>query len=231
MYVGQKLTFKDRFKYVSTVRTLAGTLDTLGARWFVCFGTLLSLLREHVLDFSSDVDIGVIGPCQSAIDILSRAYQPMYCIRNDKTGEVLQHSFRCSGTNNITYTLDVYFWVKVGNMYYHTYDVSQERPKNGIPRQYEFKGVPASHFDPTPEELKAYMKNPKMQGAMNKNGTWRSLLEGFEGDGISVCTPFGYGACLDTWYPDWSMRRPQWGVSDTKWIKRVKSCKDLFTGG
>lgn len=222
-----EMTSKERNKFVASMRNLSGTMSQANIKWFLCFGSLLSLVRDRKVDMTQDIDIGVVGTSPLLVDTLSRAFQPMHCVRHDVTGEVLNQSYRCVGTNIIPYTLDVFFWLKVGNMYYHTYDVNQSRPKDGILKGYTFKGVPASYFEAPDEVVEKYRRDSRLGRALNKNGTWVRLIPGYESTGISLAAPYLQGSCLDKWYPDWPMRRPEWGVSETPWVKKVKSCREL----
>jgi len=212
---------------------LFGALGSSDQKWFLCFGTLLKLCRGQGFLFDEDIDIGVIGFSGNVIQSLQHTagFVPTSYILDDDTKEYLKITYRWqnplsrSQSDNILSEIDFYFWKKAGQIYYHYYDEQARRPQNGIPEEYHFKGIPASCFEPTKEEVDRFSKDRKYREYLTKHGTWQSTVPGYETTGVKVCKPYRYGTCLDFWYPDWNGERP--GVSKTDYPITVKSCKDL----
>jgi hypothetical protein len=101
-------------------------------------------------------------------------------------------------------------------------------PKNGVLPEYEFKGIPAECFDVGPGTIQKYQEDLRYERAMSNFGTWMKPVPGIECEGISLPLPFLYGACLDWWYPDWTQKRPQFGVSECADRFTVKTCKGIW---
>jgi hypothetical protein len=192
-------------------------LNMAGVKWFVCFGTLLGLVREKTFPALGDIDIGLIGDFQSVYTQLQNTFAVAVEVEDDKTREPLQLRFRIGD-----YNVDVFNWKRKGGYYYHTYaDISK-------PGKFTFKGTPACYFEPDLKAIDSFRRDLRYGRAMNKNGTWQHLVPGLETECVSVNLPFGYGACLDTWYPEWATKRDNFGQSEAAHVLTVSSCKGVF---
>jgi hypothetical protein len=160
-------------------------IDSIGDnKWFLCFGTLLFFVRTgHALNLDSDLDVGIIDQGEPI-----------------NTGLVtVVPGWEYHG-NIHGVSLDVFVWRRRGSYYYHSHVAN------------EFKGTPVECFDVSPKEIQYYRGDPTW-GNMTHHGTWLHTVKGCEADCIQLPIPFAYGRCLDTWYPDWGVKRDQFGVS------------------
>jgi len=99
--------------------------------------------------------------------------------------------------------VDIFFWIKSGNNYWHTYDRKLEFPKNGIPSEYYFKATPALAFKGEPYRY-----------------VWEEIA-------VPINVPRLYGTLLDIWYPGWFIPDRNFGQSRAVKEVKVKSCKNL----
>jgi len=217
---------------INNIMSWQGTVMGKPLRWFYCFGTLQEYIAEKTFTLDNDIDIGVVSTDINAENIKKcfegYGYTCTKSLLNDVTKKPLNLQFQC-GDRSVP-SVDVYFWVKKGNVWYHTYDVNREGKK--IPSQYVFKGI---KFDTTIGQgfwasdkyiENLYQKNPLGRSQMNTVGIW--ALDIFERDSIyKFYAPFSYGYCLDCWYDNWKYRKFNRGQSKSEFIRKVKSCKDL----
>lgn len=201
--------------------------SSLGLKWFLCFGTLLSVIRDKCFDISQDIDIGVIGPID---DIFQQQYDQGNVnnfIKSNHTGKILKFDYRTPEGVHI----DVFRWVKFKGMYWHTLDYKMEFPKNGVPSEYLFKSMPKEVFDIDQKEIMAKIEDTKYynqgRSTMTKHGTWYKSLPEAPTEGIDFTLPYMYGYFLDIAYPDWATERKQFGQSKGYTEIKVKGCKGL----
>ena len=212
-------------------------------RWFYCFGTLQEYMADYNIStciggFSLyyDIDIGIIyGDCPGEQIIKAFEDNGYKCSKkflHDKTKEALNlHFAPVDEYLKEGPSVDVYFWIKKGNVWYHTYDRNHEGKK--IPSKYTFKGfefnkaMGQGFFAPPKDVERIHTKNPEGRMIMTNEGLWK--LDVFERDSTyKFYAPYSYGVCLDAWYDNWKFRRfNTLGESKAPIIKTVKSCKDL----
>lgn len=209
---------------INIASTLSAAIEATGQKTFLIFGTLLHFVRDRRLSTDEDLDIGVIGDANQAMCGLSSMFQPCHMVVDDVTREPYQACFK---NERLCACLDVFFWKKRNGMYYHCYDNQHVFPKNGVLPEYTFKGVPAVCFDVKPNIIQTYQEDLRYGRSMTNYGTWAKLVPGIETEGVTLPLPFNYGTCLDYWYPDWTMKRPQFGVSVAADIFTVKTCKGI----
>lgn len=202
----QVMNWQRIFQYVCTA------FNYMPFDWFFCFGTMLTLVRDKgKFKKIDDVDVGVF------FDDFNIRYLENWCKANgfvitrqiidDITKKHLYVSIEPKNdvkTITGSFGLDVFMWRKYNGYYWHTYDVMMERPKNGIPKKYIFKGVPET--------------------ALNKiihiDSIAKTPFHGY--------VPLKYGTLMDLWYPNWIEKRQE--CSHTKWVMTMKSCKDIHEG-
>lgn len=208
-------------------REIRQVCDIENSRWFVCFGTLLDLVRDKKFTISQDVDIGIIGNINELYKSIKVNHHIESYIKSDKTNNILNFSYYIHGVS-----VDFYRWVKFGGMYWHTYDTNLEKPKNGVPSVYRFKSMPVEIFDIDSEKQRklivdmAYFEQGRP--SMSKKGTWVKPLPEAPADGIDLQLPYMYGYFLDIAYPDWATERKQFGQSKSfNNVKYTKTCKGL----
>jgi predicted nucleotidyltransferase len=209
-----------------------GTIAGKPLRWFYCFGTLQEFVAEGTFGLDYDIDIGIVSNDIDAEKLkqsfVGYGFACSKVLLNDVTKKPINMHF-VSADKEIP-SIDVYFWVKKDNIWYHTYDVNMENKK--IPSKYVFKGI---KFDTATKQgfyadekyvENLYQKNPLGRSQMNTVGIW--TLDIFQRDSIyKFYAPFSYGHCLDSWYDNWKFRKFNRGQSRSEFIKTVKSCKDL----
>jgi len=223
--------------YKEVVLRAVGMLNNTGARWCLCFGTLLSLMRNHKFDVNQDIDIGIIGGGRGAFDALRGVLPVAHQVIDNATQEPLNVVFNVGGI-----MLDLYFWKQKGGMAYHCFDENHQRPANGVLSAYHFKGVPATIFWPTVAELRRVPKTKWVDriingeepdepaGEIHKGDyTYNQPIPGMETEGLSLRIPFGFGEALDRWYPgNWGQRDETYGVSKCTHDFTVNTCKGLW---
>lgn len=206
-------------------------LSASGIKWCLCFGALLSFVREKKMP-SSDIDVGILHGHKDALDYLRSSYPLDHLVVDDCTGAPLNAAFKTPFG-----VLDVFFWMVKGGNAYHCYDELNERPRTGKLSRYCFKGVPQTIFYPTAEDIaqvpaQCFMDrridcdDPQVNPICSGDRTYIMSAPGFEADGLQVRLPFGFGQALDLWYPGlWMVKDSQYGVSKSATEFIVKSCK------
>jgi len=182
-------------------------MSVMRAKWFVCFGTLLGLIRDNgVVKGDDDIDIGMYY--EDLTKNGGDGYRRLVLLFK-KWGYKIKHEIRPRGIIpdiplNIHFThkelpdLDIFAWYKYKKIRYHTYDV--DHTKEVKPKEYTLKGVMAEWLDET-----IMMKFPFLSK--------------------QIGVPLRYGTLLDEWYPNWGV--PQKGESKTRWVKKVRDFKSI----
>lgn len=209
---------------IETALRLRSAIDAAQAKIFLCFGTLLRYVRDRVFNIDEDVDLGVVAPApRTAIEAFESVYGPPIArVIDDATRVPFKVEFR-----DMCCRVDLYCWRRRNGMYYHTFDHQLKAPANGILPEYEFKGIPAACFDVDARTIERYQMDIRYGRTMANCGTWHKPVPQFPEEGIELPLPFGYGQCLDWWYPEWATRRPQFGVSLAADRFTVKTCRGL----
>lgn len=185
----------------------------LSRSWWFCFGTMLTLVRDHgKFKKMDDVDVGVLYDTFEWRHIhnwySSRGYLVENKIIDDVTKKPMYMSLKPCGDNAMVtgeWFLDIFAWRKWNGFYWHTYDTQMERPTSGVPSRYVFKGVPCELFD---------------AGCTVRENLADSMMHGW--------VPLRYGTLLDLWYPDWLHKREE--CSHDKYVLECKSCSAFETG-
>lgn len=221
------------FSTINTMMTFQEDLKGEQLRWFFCFGTLLEYIADREFNLDYDIDIGVLyEECNTeklAESVQSYGYKVTKTVLHDVTKKPLNIHLEPVGALAGTPTLDIYCWLRSGNMLYHTYDIDKKNQE--IPDTYTFKGVKAEWICPPEETIKkertpGHGRTPEIEHILDKKGTWHYDIWG-DHSGYTFACPFYYGTLLDTWYPGWRFRKLYNGQSKSPWIKKVKSCKNL----
>lgn len=220
---------------LDTVTTLMDLLeDNLGSKlwWAHCFGGMLEYIADKTFSIDYDIDIGVLyeqcDPDKLIAMFQGYGFKAEIKIINDVSKRPLNIHF-IPGEDILkgAPTIDVYFWVLVGDKYYHTYDTKKEGKK--IPSEYVFKGVRKEWLVPSTDTINRERKigKPGREQLLTDQGTWSFPV--FNGDSSLVMRlPYAIGHLLDTWYGKaWAFREYYKGQSMSPWIKKVSSCKEL----
>jgi len=217
---------KDFANMSGFIRNLSCTLDSTLQKWFLCFGSLLKVARRQPIGTDQDIDIGVIGDPDKVTSMLDGTFIRSHQIINDITGKPLKIVYADSRTG---ISVDLFFWVKVGSIYYHCIDEDNTFNKDGHPKIYTFKGIPAYYLEPDPKVVESRIKDPKYKDSIKPNGTWEFYLNYMlPGEAVYMRVPYAVGHCLDDWYgEDWIIEKKNYGMSASKHIKQMKSCKGL----
>jgi hypothetical protein len=207
------------------LQTYFGSFDV---KWFLCFGTLLNIIRNNELNISSqDIDIGVIGDINFMYQQLAQENKVENYIKSNDTGDILKVAFK----DDTDVSIDVFRWLPFKGMYWHTYDHQMKFPKDGIPSKYLFKSMPVEVFDCPPTTIRKKREDMKYhtQGrpSMSTNGTWAISLPDAPAEGIDLQLPYMYGYFLDIAYPDWNTERSQFGQSVGYTEFETSSCEGL----
>ena len=178
--------------------------NNLKVKWFISFGALLYFIRDKNMGvpFEQDLDVSVLGKCdhKRLIHFMEQwGYEVCGRTVNDQNKEPFQLVFK---SQSIRFSIDVFFWKKYNDYWWHTYDYYGEHPKKGVPKKYVFKGTPA--------------------WAM-KGDVWQYNWEEIAGN---LSFPNLYGSLLDIWYPGWYVPDKNFGQSRGKIVK-TKNCKHL----
>lgn len=204
-------------------------------RWFYCFGTLLEYVDKQTFNLDFDIDIGVIyGECDA--NGLIKAFEGIGykedgMVLHDVDKDILNVHFRpISGSFKGTPTIDVYFWIKKNNIWYHTYDVNREGKK--ILKKYIFKGVEERinidmSFFPRKKTIDR-IHSTIIEGdqILTDWGVWSYDIFGDHSEYKFYC-PYAYGYLTDIWYGGSLNRQYYKGQSMSPWRREVKSCKNL----
>ena len=215
---------------INTVMNFQEGYNGRKLRWFYCFGTMEEYLCDLTFGLNFDVDIGVMfEDCDTTA--LIKAF--------DGYGYEVEKVFLCDIDRrplNIhfkpvtealagTPTIDLYAWYPSGNLLYHTYDIRREGRE--IPRKYIFKGVKREWLVPPAGEVKRIRgSGPEMSRTLDEDGVWHYDVFG-SASGYQLQLPFAYGSLLDCWDPGWRFRDFRRGRSKTRWLREVKSCREL----
>jgi hypothetical protein len=92
-----------------------------------------------------------------------------------------------------------------------------------------FKGVPKEWMVPSRETIatERTIGKPGREQLLTAEGTWKFPVFD-EASSLTMRVPFQVGHLLDEWYgPSWRFREFYRGQSRSRWVKKVKSCKDL----
>lgn len=217
---------------ITTLFDFQETNDGKRVWWCHCFGGMLEYIADKTFSLDYDIDIGVMyGECDEnkLISTLEgHGYKAEKKCVNDINKKAFNiHFVPVEETLKNTPTIDVYFWVPIGDKLYHTYDTKKEGSK--IPSQYVFKGVKRWWLRPDPEMIKLEREKgkPGREQLLDENGTWKFPVFDSSG-GLFMRLPYAIGHLLDTWYsPGWRFREFYRGQSMTQWSEKVKSCKEL----
>jgi len=200
--------------------------------WAHCFGGMLEYIADRTFSIDYDVDIGVLyGHCepQKIINAFEGyGYKTKIMIVNDINKKPLNIHFEPKEERFLgTPTIDVFFWVPIGDKYYHTYDTMKEGKK--VPSRYVFKGVKKWWFTPSKSIIYNEKKigKPGREQFLTDQGTWKFPVFGSD-NGLTMRVPYAIGHLLDEWYgKTWIFREYYRGQSMSRWIKKVKSCAEL----
>lgn len=195
-------------------------------KWFMCFGTLLNLVRHpQKFDLDSDIDIGIIGSdLELFYDQIKNTYTVSHFMKSDDTGKLLNFCYY-DGSNDIH--IDVFKWMKFKGMYWHTYDVLNDADEKGCPSKYHFKSMPTEVFERDEKDIQLKRQDLRYGRIMTKHGTWLKPIPELPAEGIELPIPSFYGLFLDIAYPEWATTREGFGVSEAFSTFKTKSCKDL----
>jgi hypothetical protein len=208
--------------------------DDLGNKiwWAFCFGNMLEYIADKTFSLDYDIDVGVIyGQCDEEKLISAftgYGYKAEKKCINDRSKKAFNIHF-IPGEDCLKGlpTIDVYFWVLIGDKYYHTYDTKKEG--SVIPSEYVFKGVKKQWLIPDKNILDVEKKigKPGREQLLTDVGTWRFPV--FDGmSGLTIRIPYAVGHLLDTWYSKtWRFREHYRGQSMSPWVIKVRSCKEL----
>ena len=181
--------------YERTIRIVDKVLAYCRAKWFLCFGNILHLIRDRSIENDHDIDIGVFYEDMNK-DLFVRGflkweYKLKKIIVNDVSKNPFYLSFEYVGRNFKLPPLDIFAWYLHGKKRYHTYDVDHEGKK--VPSIYTFKGV---KDDWLPRHKLPLMRDDRIVRAFF--GSKKEPIFRFP-----INVPLKYGTLLDCWYPDW----------------------------
>jgi len=200
--------------------------------WCFCFGNMLEYAADKTFSLDYDIDIGVLyGQCDEnklISAITGHGYKVEKPIFNDVTKKMLNVHFKpVEDQLKGTPTIDVYFWLPVGDMLYHTYDYYKEGKK--IPSEYVFKGVKRHWLIPDKKtiDLERGRGKPGRDQMLTDQGTWKFPI-GEPGSSLTFRMPYAVGHLLDELYTKtWRFREYYREQSTSRWVQKVKSCADL----
>lgn len=200
--------------------------------WCFCFGDMLQYIADKTFGLDYDIDIGVLYE-ECDYKRLIAAFEgigykaKITCIHDVDEKPLNIHFKPIEDYIKDTPTLDVYFWYPVGELLYHTYDTKREGSKR--PSEYVFKGVKREWLAPDRDVVEAERKvgQPGREQLLTDRGTWKFPIFD-EASSLTMRLPFKIGHVLDEFYgPSWRFREYYKGQSRTRWVKKVKSCKEL----
>ena len=211
----------DKAKYL--VNKIEFIMNFLEVPWFYCFGKVLGFVVNRDFSLDYDIDIGVIADkCDyHTLEYMfaSNGYVCSKRFLNDVTKAPLNLHFKPNEEDTKdTPEIDVYFWLRHNNKFYHTYDVLKEGKK--VPSKYIFKGVPVSCLEPDEAEVQQLRIK---DDTLRADGTWEYSVFG-EYSGYQIRLPFAYGQLLDIWYPGWLFPGHKIDQSASKNVVEMKSC-------
>lgn len=200
--------------------------------WCHCFGGVLEYVADKTFTMDYDIDLGVLySECNTERLISAfegHGYKTDVKLINDVSKQPLNIHFKpkedfLSGTP----TIDVFLWYEHKGFLYHTYDVKKQGSK--VPSEYVLKGVPKEWLAPDQETIdkERNIGHPERAQLLTDRGTWKFPV--FEAAGsLSMRLPFMVGHLLDEWYsPSWRFREYYKGQSMSRWVKKIKSFKEL----
>ena len=201
--------------------------------WCHCFGGMLEYMADRTFSIDYDIDIGVLyGECDENKLIYSfegHGYKAEKKCINDVDKKAFNiHFIPKEDSLKGSPTIDVYFWFPIKNILYHTYDTKKQGSK--IPSEYVFKGVKRDWLRPPKAVIDAERKrgNPGREQMLTELGTWKFPVFGSD-YGLTMRLPYAIGHLLDELYsPSWRFREFYRGQSMSRWVKKVKSCKELI---
>lgn len=215
---------------INSMMDFQETSDGKRLKWFYCFGTLLEWIADSTFGLDYDIDIGCLyDECDSkrlAGSLSGNGYELESVFLHDVDKKPLNMHFKPTRDNiRNTPTVDIYFWIRKGNILYHTYDINKEGRE--IPREYTLKGVPYEYINPSQDDIDS-KRNAIIDGnlRLNEHGVWMHDVFGSY-SGYRFYSPFRYGSLLDEWYPDWRFRQYYKGQSKTRFEKKIKSFKEF----
>lgn len=195
-------------EYKRTIGKIIATLGKLRTeiperpqlKWFICFGALLRIIRDKgKMPDGEDIDFGIFYEDYNPKHLEAVFQAGGIYVKKKIINDVTKKPLYYTMVDYSTgIEVCIFAWIKHNGIRYHTYDVKLEGKK--IPSKYVFKGVPEALFNDI-------MEKPLID-------TYRS-----------VKVPVAYGALFDLWYEDWCVERS--GVSKTKWVLEMKSCKQF----
>lgn len=206
----------EKTKIISHIRSTFGN-----KHWFICFGTLLYFIRDHIFNIEQDIDIAVIGEIGTIKKTIERTFGIDKFIVSDITGDVLNFSYKYGGVS-----IDVYQFIKKNGYYWHTYDYRMVNPRGRLD-EYLFKGIHEGCIDVNDKKIESTMCDLKYGRSITRHGTWEHSPIKEPGIEYLSCLPYKYGSVLDSFYPDWIVKRENFGTSECTVRKVVKSCRDL----
>jgi len=210
--MANKLTIDSLNKVLNTIGVLLERVYHNEPKWFICFGTLLGLIRDKgIIEGDTDIDIGIFQEDineKQIFSIMERYdYKCTKIIRLDNTDKTItktyQHptlAYACFEHKTMP-CIDMFGWYKWGDYRFHTYDYYGEGKE--YPSKYYWKGVESRYFE-------------KMAHSRFGTRTQDLLIR-------HVSYPMWYGHLLDLWYPDW--KTPRKGESVSPYCLEMKSCK------
>jgi len=217
---------------ITNIMDMQESIDGEKIWWSFCFGNVLEYVADKTFSLDYDIDVGVLyGQCDEDRligAITGHGYEAKKRCINDVTKKAFNIHFRpIEDSIKGSPTIDVYFWVQVGDILYHTYDTNKEGRK--IPSEYVFKGVKKNWLIPEKKVIEKERKigKPGREQMFTDEGTWKMPV--FDpSTGLTMRIPYAIGHLLDEWYsPSWRFREFYKGQSMSRWIKKVKSCKEL----
>lgn len=214
---------------VSNAMAFQETNDGRKLLWFFCFGTMLEYIADRTFHLDYDIDIGILyeeyNPEKLISSFESYGYKLDKVFLHDKDKKPLNIHFRPTGALKGTPDIDVYAWIKSGNLRYHTYDMKKEGVD--IPSEYTFKGIKDEWICPDDSIINRIRSGgPETDRVMSHRGVWQYDIFGDHSGYVFPC-PYYYGHLLDEWYCGWRFRQYYKGQSKSQWTKTIKSCKDL----
>jgi hypothetical protein len=201
-YTKEKEQFERSLGSISLCLNICPTESDGTPEWFVSFGSLLGVVRDRG-KLLGDLDISMFYEEDVAermiANLIQFNWQERGRIIHPSTKKPLHLSFvPVDKRMNGGMVLDLFFWLKVGDIYYHTYDYKMENPKNGIPSEYYFKGC---------------------HKRILRGATWQYV---WPGTANMIRLPHYYGTLLDYWYPGWYRKDSMFGQSKAKQVVKVK---------
>lgn len=204
-----KINWERVFRYVCP------TFNATQMKWFLCFGSLLTVIRDKQKFGNDDLDIGVFYDEFEPVHIKNFCagcgWKVEKTILHDVDKKPLFMSLvPTKDVETITgpIHIDVFAWYLHKGVYYHTYDVKMENQK--VPSKYIFKGVEKDTLD----------------HLISIDNVANSMMY--------AKIPLMYGTLLDTWYTDYEKGyhwlEPRKCVSDTQWKLEMKSCSGFKSG-